>query len=146
MLVKHPEGALVVDASLGDDVGRGSQASLGDVKEGEYLGVGVGDDVAGESSEGGAARAAGVHQGGHASPNAAEVRVDPVAGNPVENMGVEVYEPRRNYLSRNIHHLRCFIGRDAGSDAGDSPVLDGNIVDGVCVGVALGCIYQGAAS
>ncbi len=93
------------------------------MKERDHLGVAVGQDVAGEAAEGGRPRAARVHDGGDARVDPAQVRVHPGAVEALEDVRVEVDEPRGDDLAPHVDGTRGLRLRDARRDARDRAVL-----------------------
>jgi hypothetical protein len=86
--VGNAQGRVEVDAGFGDYVREHRQAGLGDMQEGDNLGVAVGDDMAREPFEGGAAGAARVHQRRDSRLHARLVGMDAETGEAFEDMNV----------------------------------------------------------
>ena len=79
-----------------ENVGRGRQPGAADVEEADDFRVAVGQYVARESAEGVAAGTSGVHHRRDPGAHAADVGVHPVGVDPGEDVGVQVYQPRRH--------------------------------------------------
>ena len=131
VLVEDLERVVEIDAALRDDVRRGGEPRLADVQEGNDLGVAARNDVPGESREGGRPRAPRVHDRGDARPHAAEIGVDAVAVDALEDVRVQIDEARGDDLSPDLDGLRRLGGRNVLGDAGDHTVSHGDVAEPV---------------
>ena len=131
VLVGDLQRVVQVDAALRDDIGQGRKPRLADVQEGNHLGVAARDDVPGEAAEGGRPRAAGVDDGGDPGVHAAEIGVDAVPGEALEDVGVKVDQARGDDLPGHRDRPRRLGAGDVGGDARDHAVLHGDVEDPV---------------
>ena len=98
---------------------------------GENLGVVVRDDVRRKAAVGVAAAAAGVHHGGNAGADAADVRVDAVAVDAFVHVGMQVNQAGRNVFAGDFNDPCRFLGGNVGGHGGNLPVGDANVQSAV---------------
>lgn len=96
------------------------------MEEGEHASVGTAYHPVAETGIGGPARAARIHPGGHADGQAGRVGIHEERHAAVEEVAVEINEPRRDVLAGDVHHLRG-AHREVRPQRGDPPIGEGHV-------------------
>ena len=107
------------------------EPGAGYVEHTDDSGFGVGDDVLREASEGVAARASSVHDGGDARVNPGEVGIYARLVDAVIDVGVQVYESGRDELASDVYHAGLRAWSDVRGDLRDRAAGYGDVHLGV---------------